>query len=311
MTHSIQGKSLTHWFGPDFISAGHGIGNEILRYEWEMTDSIRVRVARLRAGGSTEETYVADARIGVDRPFFSSLIGLIDEVDPGGLMFPHGPRGNRSSEPYVREISESSEEETVLGYKPLLRVWAIREPEGTLSSWGFVDRRELLIGDILRASDAGYNTQDFRDIIIRGEAGRGGDYLHYDWASFLGGLGLGLATNFIQSVLTLLASRVGMVVRTKRDDAAMAAVAKRWQERGITSPYVLREWFDKSKSHSALEVARRLQLPTRTAIGLLQTLGYETIQDDADTFIRSHKKRAKKRRRQWKKQETQAGIDAW
>jgi hypothetical protein len=275
-----------------------------------MTDSIRVRVAAGRAGDSEEETYLADVRIEVDKPFFSSLISLLDQVDPQGKTYPHSPRGNRSSEPYVRFL-DVPDRPAALEYEPLVRVWAVREHEGTLVSWGFIDRRELFIADILRATDAGYNTQDFRDIIIRGEAGRGGDYLHYDWASFLGGLGLGLTTGYAQSVITAVGSRLGMVVRTKRDDAKVAVVAKLWQQRGITSPYVLREWIDKQETHSPREVAKRLEITVEGAKRLLSALGYEPARGFEERFIRSHRCKAVKRRREWLKQETTAGIDAW
>ena len=275
-----------------------------------MTDSIRVRVASSRDNALEEESYIADVRIGVDKPFFESLVVLLNHVDPDGETFPHNPRGNRSSEPYVRALTDRSNP-TAQQYKPLTRVWAIGEHEGTLSSWGFIDRRELLIADILRGSDAGYNAQDFRDVIIRGEAGRGGDFLHYDWASFLGGLGLGLATNFVQAFLTSAGSKVGMVIRTKREDARLAVVAKIWQQRGITSPYVLREWIDKQGELSVLEVARRLQIPAAGAAQLLGALGYEPARSNESTFIRSHRKKALRLRRRWEKQETTTGIDAW
>jgi hypothetical protein len=281
-----------------------------LRYEWGMTDSIRVRVAARRADDTAEETYLADVSIGVDRPFFESLIGVLDRVDPKGKTYPLGPRSNRSSEPYVRTLGRL-DEPAVPTYGSLNRVWAIREHQGTLASWGFFDRRELLIADILRATDAGYNTQDFRDVIIRGEAGIGGDFFHYDWASFLGGLGIGLATGYTQSALTAVGSKLGMIVRTKRDDAKLAVVAKLWQQRGISSPYVLREWIDQQKAIGSSEVATRLQIRVEDAKKLLSALGYEPARGVEDHFIRSHRKKALKRRREWLEQETTAGIDAW
>jgi hypothetical protein len=275
-----------------------------------MTDSIRVRVAARRAHDTDVETYLADTRIGVDQFFFASLIGLLDQVDPGGDTYPHSPRGHRSSEPYVRNL-DSSAEPAAHHYKPLLRVWAIREHEGTLLSWGFVDRRELLISDILRATDAGYNRQDFRDVIIRGEAGRGGDYLLYDWVYFLGSIGLGLATNFLYAALTSLGSKVGLVVRTKKDDAKLALVAKQWQQRGITSPYALREWIDKQVRLNPGEVAKCLQLPVKDAKRLLEALGYAPASSGEVIYIRSNRRRPRRLRRRWEKHETTAGLDAW
>ncbi len=264
-------------------------------------------------GSTVEGPYLADEEVKVEwQTFFTALADVLWSVDPDGVHYGFQPNGGRAYEAYLRRLEVPADEAKPADYEALGELWAIRERDGSLEVCGFLERRELLLTDILRASAEGYNTHDVTDVILAAPAGRGGDSGITDWVNFLGGLGLGLVTNAVSMALTGALSRVGLVVRTKREDVAISRLAVTWEARGIGSPYRLRRWIDKREEWSAVEVATRLSMSVQGTLRLLTALGYEPLRDDPDTFVRSQSKRALKHRKRWEQLETETGLfDVW
>ncbi|MFD4421611.1 hypothetical protein ACFWN7_08910 [Agromyces sp. NPDC058484] len=59
------------------------------------------------------------------------------------------------------------------------------------------------------------------------------------------------------TILTVVA-KLGIVIRSKKEDAEISRIAKQWEARGISSPFRLRRWIDKKTKWSAVEVTTRL-----------------------------------------------------
>lgn len=277
-----------------------------------MADVIRVRVAEFRDSDFSSTTYLADREIEVEGwERLSSLVeDLLEEVDPDGFHYPaaHGRRG-----PVVvraREVNTPVGDGRA-GYKWLQTAWWIDDRD-RLGRWTILRREDLPIGYAIRATEAGYNELDLRDLVIRRSEGFGGDYAVFDFATFFGSIGLNLASGMAADLLWRIGQLVGLNIRTKNADKQMATIAKRWEVRGIESPYMLRQWIEVKDSWDILEVSTRLQLESGPAYRLLSQLGYEPLKGNREIFVRSESRRARGNLKRWKKHETESGmLDAW
>lgn len=275
---------------------------------------MRIRVAPyaeswLQGESNLAGPYLVDQQIDVVREtfLFGSTQEVLNAADQAGAY----RQAHRRSELYVRPTAIPASTATLHDYHAVNEIWAVDE-RGALFAWSFFDRRDLPVRDVLRATLDGYNHLDFLDVIIASPAGRGGDTTAFSWIEFFGGLGLGLATNIVWVTATRALARMGIIVRTKREDAEIARIAAMWVSRGISSSFRLRRWLEIKEQWSAVEVAQRLSLETEPALRLLVALGYEPLVDDPDAFVLGTGKRAKGRRSRWLKQETDSQIfGAW
>ena len=286
-----------------------------------MQETMRIRVAPYRVDDGVRDRastfagpYLADKRLVVDRRlFFNTVSEVLWAADPGGISYPID-EGRRYSEAYVRRADVAPEVATPADYDPVTEIWAIRERDGAALVWGFMDpaRGDLEVAAIMRATAAGYNDHDYSDVIIGTQAGRGGDSGVTDWVNFLGNLNINLISNVIWVAIAAALAKVGIVLRSKKEDAEISRIAKQWEARGINSPFRLRRWIDKRTEWSAVEVTTRLGITVKGTLSLLTALGYEPLKEDPDTFVRSGRKTARKHRERWMKQETESNLfDVW
>lgn len=161
--------------------------------------------------------------------------------------------------------------------------------------------------DLLRAAEDGYSDRDVLDVLVsqhHGGYGGGGD-IASQWLTFLGGIGIGVATNLVtdgikQTARSLLLRVRGL--RLRRVDPIAVEAAAAWEANGFEFVPELRGLFDKKSTWTEAEVARRLNVPTSTARQLLFALGHNP-QGTTGIWVRGSDPAAHRRRKHWLRQE--------
>jgi hypothetical protein len=158
----------------------------------------------------------------------------------------------------------------------------------------------LRIGDLKRAGEADRLDGAWDDIVLVPPEGLGaGPEILVELLGFLRDVGVDVAAG----TTVVVAERVfGRARRVMRDRSARK-VAKGWNKRGITRPYILRSWIDSQSQWKVDEVAERLGLSQTSATELLEALGYE-FHDGKGAWILGTTKKARARRRRWDDRES-------
>jgi hypothetical protein len=193
----------------------------------------------------------------------------------------------------------SSEDDPVLWPERMTNRWFGIDEGGRL----VVDDEtlsRLRIGDLKRAGEADRLDGAWDDIVLVPPEGLGaGSEILVELLRFLRDVGVDVAAG----TTVVVAERVfGRARRVMRDRSARK-VAKGWNKRGITRPYILRSWIDSQSQWKVDEVAERLGLSQTSATELLEALGYE-FHDGKGAWILGTTKKARARRRRWDDRES-------
>lgn len=245
-----------------------------------------------------------------------AIAEALAKLDPDGMIIPFfddrtGSPGaperqttavfarNAECDPSVAMVSDFSDPNVV---------WTI-DRHGRLGFEGrlaFIASQTVFIDEAGNASDAGYNAQDFRDILVcRSDGGFGGDSVWYDMASFLMDHGVLIGVDAAVGLgVGGLVSKVRSRIVGSREDRRARRAAREWEQRGLTQPSILREWIDGKAVWSVSEVSRRLDIADSASAQLLLALGFEPRKGDSATWQTGTSRRASRRRSKWLRSET-------
>jgi hypothetical protein len=274
-----------------------------------MTETVRVSLHTSypeRTKGTVDRsvlpTWTADTR-------WASFMGTVDAalevLDPNGSVVPISPNGRARMVAFgVRRMDVSADIASVRDYEVPPWTWCVRE-DGVLYGDSLnMGLRRFSFEDAARASDDKYNAHDYRDVLVwKTDGGQGGGGAYVDVVNFLLQLGVELGT---AGGAAWLQAKLFALRRTRRADAKARLQVKRWENRGIGNPAMIRLWFDTKSTWAVGEVAKRLQIQPYAAQRMLRALGYEPTVGANDCWRLSANSKPRKRRRKWLKSETAA-----
>ncbi|KQW08148.1 hypothetical protein ASC66_04225 [Leifsonia sp. Root4] len=241
------------------------------------------------------------------------LASALSELDPEGAVVGFepgvpGPSMRRPVRTHARLNSIDPDSATMSDYVYPDRIWLLDESGrlGYNHRLEFHSRKTTILRRASNATDAGYNQEDFSDLLVtRSEGGFGGDSVWYDIASFLldQGVQIGLDAT-VGGIAAWSVRRIGIRIAGSKSDKRARRTAREWEARGIGTPARLREFLELNAAWHLEEVCTRLDIAPLSGAQLLQALGYELRSDGSMLWQLGHHKSARKRREKWMKAET-------